>query len=816
MFKRSLRGRMVDKTTEGDVEVQNVLPLFIEAEFLGFPRSHVRSKPYLAAKDIGKGKSSRKGYVPDFCIYAESLPALIIETKAPGENARQAYNEATLYALEINKSFESNVNPCRFVFATNGEQFFAGHWDSDPTLDGLIADLTPGSSQLSKLRDLLGPEAVEKVARAATTTLRKHRYRRATSLGDGAAMLNSKLEPNTFAADLAPTLRRYFASKDQNDDPEIYDKAYISSDEVTSYDRILESFLKDRAARLQSSKEVKTTRKAAFEISTALRILKKRKSASGELQLITGGVGAGKSLFARRYKELLLPDDLKESTHWSFLDFNQAASLTEESKTWVSLNFVESLLREGAPINLRDAADQERVFSADLADRRAYYERMENLSTGRGELEKARDLESWRQDPFRAARGCSRYLQGDRAESIVAVFDNVDRRDSEEQLIAFQLALWFMAETRTLVLLQMRDATFEAYKDEPPLDTYKTGQIFHVSPPRFVDVVRRRLELALAAFDQDSHGEVHYKTTGGVKVSYPKSRAGNFLRQVYYEVFQQRKNIAVILESLAGRDVRKSLDMFMAIITSGHMPEEMISSIAHDRQVASLPEWILIRVLMRQDYRFFNNNSGFVYNIFDCDLKSVRPSNFLRIEILFHLIASRKVRGANGLEGFVAVTGLKHRLEHMGFVVGDVMLAIEALLNQGLIESDTFSTKGIDEQVSVRATASAWAHMRLLSCRMEYVSSVLPITPVANDILLTKVESGLSDESRTGHLSIGRRIALVRAFHRYLKSEYERHLAHPGYANIERTGARYIIDKVEDSFEFSRNTKVTQLDLLDS
>lgn len=816
MFKRPLGARVTDKTTEGDVEVQNVLPLFIEAEGLGFPRVHVRSKPYLAVKDVGKGRSARKGYVPDFCIYAESLPVLIIEAKAPGENARQAYNEATLYALEINKSFEAGVNPCRFVFSTNGEQFFAGNWDSDPTLDGLFADLVAGSSQLTKLRNLLGPEAVGKVSKAATTALRKHRYRRASSLGDGSAMLNSKFEPNTFAADLAPTLRRYFASKDQNDDPEIYDKAYISSDEVTSYDRILESFLKDRAARLQSSKEVKTTRKGADVISSALRTLKGRKSASGELQLITGGVGAGKSLFARRYKELLLPPDLRKNTHWAFLDFNQAASLTEDSRTWVSLNFVESLLREGAPINLRVAGDQERVFAADLADRKAYYERMEKLAAGRGELERARDLESWRQDPLKAARGCCRYLQGDRAESIVVVFDNVDRRDSEEQLVAFQLALWFMAETRTLILLQMRDATFEAYKGEPPLDTYKTGQIFHVSPPRFVDVVRRRLELALAAFDQDSDGEVHYKTTGGVKVTYPKSRAGNFLRQIYQEVFQQRKNIALILESLAGKDVRKSLDMFMAIITSGHMPEEMISGIARGQHVASLPEWILIRVLMRQDYRFFNNHSGFVYNVFDCDLKSARPSNFLRIEILYYLIASRKIRGANGLEGFVAVSNLEHRLEHMGFVIADVMLAIEALLEQGLIESDTFSTKGIDEQVSVRATASAWAHIRLLSCRMEYLSSVLPTTPVADDGLLKRIESGLVDESRTGQLTIGRRIALVREFHQYLVAEYERHLAHPGFANIERTGARYIIDKVEESLEFSRTVKARQLDLLDT
>jgi hypothetical protein len=60
-------------------------------------------------------------------------------------------------------------------------------------------------------------------------------------------------------------------------------------------------------------------------------------------------------------------------------------------------------------------------------------------------------------------------------EVLISVMDNVDRRDLKSQLDAFQLSLWFMEQTRSFVILQMRDETYERYKDKPPLDAFWTG-----------------------------------------------------------------------------------------------------------------------------------------------------------------------------------------------------------------------------------------------------------------------------------------------------------------------------------------------------
>ena len=69
--------------------------------------------------------------------------------------------------------------------------------------------------------------------------------------------------------------------------------------------------------------------------------------------------------------------------------------------------------------------------------------------------------------------------------------------DLDGQLKAFSLGLWLMNETRAFVVLQMRDQTYERFKNQKPLDTYRTGIAFHITPPRFIDVVKKRLDLSI-------------------------------------------------------------------------------------------------------------------------------------------------------------------------------------------------------------------------------------------------------------------------------------------------------------------------------
>jgi hypothetical protein len=809
---------MTAGASEGDVETQIALPILTLSEFLCVPLDEIRSKEGISARDIGKGSKRKVGYIPDFCVYKQSLPVLVVEAKAPTKDVAQAYDEARLYASEINRSFAHGSNPCCRIVATNGILLLAGHWDADPVISTRVDAIRPASPILDQLIALLGNKQLECLVLPISDALRSKGFKRPFNQGAGPTQIASKIEPNTFAADLAPVLRRYFSSRDQSTNEDIYRRAYISSNEVTSYDRILESFLKDRLSRAKRRTEIKTTRRKSEVITKTISSFDEKRPANGDIQLVIGGVGVGKSLFARRYKEFLQPETLSDKNHWAFLNFNNAHEDVTRWNDWVCEAFTTSVIEEGAPLNLRDASDQERVFANDLADRKAFYDRMEAVQAGRGALEQARDIEQWRQDFLKLTRGIARYLQGDCGDNLIVVFDNVDRREAAAQLAAFQTALWFMDQTRCLVILQMRDSTFEAYKNEPPLDTYRTGQIFHISPPRFVDVVNRRLELSLEALADEAPEQVRFQTRSGIKITYPKSHAGEFLKGVYIELFQKPNNVSRILEALAGRNVRRALDMFMAIITSGHMPEDVIASVAQGSGFRSFPEYRILRALMRQDHRYFNNNSGFIANIFNCDSRWQRPTNLLIPELLFYLLGQRKLRGDNGQTGFVALSRLLLDMDALGFVRDDTRDAARFCLEKGLIEVETSSLDTIRDRDSIKASASGWAHMRILSSRTEYLASVLPTTPLDDKQLSARIFDLMQTENRSGQVYFHQSLQLVEAFESYLRKQNQMLSVHPGFAGRKQSGSVYVLSKIQEALTFARkaDARVTgQADLLD-
>jgi hypothetical protein len=230
------------------------------------------------------------------------------------------------------------------------------------------------------------------------------------------------------------------------------------------------------------------------------------------------------------------------------------------------------------------------------------------------EAQKARvdDLQKWHDDPQRLAFGICRHFASERKDIVVVVMDNVDRLNLQNQLAAFQLSLWFLDQSKAFVILQMRDETYERFKDKPPLDTFRSGVVFHISPPRFLDVVKRRLELSLDFLSYNTPDRLEYHLSSGARITYPNSMLGEFIKSIYLELFDRKHNVSRVLQGLAGRDVRRALDMFVSILNSGHLQEEAITSTAKGAGDISIPEYRVLKILMRTEYRFFNDNSGFV------------------------------------------------------------------------------------------------------------------------------------------------------------------------------------------------------------
>ena len=80
-----------------------------------------------------------------------------------------------------------------------------------------------------------------------------------------------------------------------------------------------------------------------------------------------------------------------------------------------------------------------------------------------------------------------------------------------------------------------------------------------------------------------------------MRIRYPNSMLGEFLKTIYLELFDRRHNVSRILQGLAGRDVRHALDMFVSILNSGHLSEEAITSTAVGARGIAIPEYRILR-----------------------------------------------------------------------------------------------------------------------------------------------------------------------------------------------------------------------------
>lgn len=818
-------GKLSDKAyiNEADVELKVMYPILTNSGILNLDALWVRPKEYLAPTVLDKQAGKKSGYYPDFSVWMQGNPVLVIEVKDTDVTVDVGYREALLYARHLNARYPTGRNPCRFSLATNGIELLAGVWDQEwPLLRLKVEDLQPGTVATGQLEALMGRAALEAHAARIYAELRIERGLRPFNLAGGQALLAAKTPLNSFAAGLSPILRRYFSSVGEEDVSEIIKRAYVSSAEATEYDRVLEALLKDRASPRRDTpvQPLQPGKNDEPQLSTALRSFSASGTRTGQLQIIQGGVGSGKSLFARRYREVLEPEDLKAINHWAFIDYNNSPTSLRGAEDWLCRDFIESFQRENPGLDIYDSTVQRGIFSRKIQQRRSYYEQMRSISASEEIRARAKDIVKWQDDPFASSEGLAEYINGVTGKSLIVVMDNVDKLDLDNQLDAFQLSLWFMHRSKSFIILQMRDETYERYKNKPPLDTFRSGIAFHISPPRFIDVVKRRLELGLEYLADHNVDHSEYVLDNSIRVKVPKGEIGAFLTSLYGALFGRRTNIARLLEALAGRDVRRALEMFVSLVTSGHLSTSAITSTVRGAGEFQIPEHTVIKILMRTDYRFFSedNNTGFISNVFYYSNDWIIPDNFLVIEILYFLIMNRKTNGEIGLEGYFSVRRIQDEIGKLGYASEDIHAAINHLLSRQLIIAENFNFSAVSRDQSVKVLASGFMHLRILCSRIEYIYGVIPSVPISDRATAARLATYVNAESQRAPSS-RQKAEAVKCLVDFLDDELQRTRVHNPFFDSSRSGASYVVNAIQNSLHRYYNQRPTsenedQLDLL--
>lgn len=530
--------------SESDVEQKILYPFLVHPSFMGIPHEWIRTKEYMEPTDIDKSAGKRYGYIPDYSLWRNGFPLLIAEAKSPDDSIANALREAQLYSSRINNRYPPNVNPISYVLACNGAQFILAAWDSETEfLHAKLEDMRPGADILAAYKSILNKEEFENRAAAMNVAFQTRRFHRAANILPG-TVINEPIGVNSFAQELLPIVTEYFGQEVSDEPDEIMYRGYVTSDERTEYGSVLEQYLKDRARVMaEGTFQPLSTggRQGPADLLSQVRNYRQSRRITGRVQLIVGGVGSGKSLFMKRFFRLNLPNlpDIASKTKWAFINFNAEYRGAEEIREAVLAGFIDSFC-EHNNVSFSTLEELEALFHHEIAQWERGPVRLET-SKDRFNHERYLFITGLAKDKEKVVAAISRNYTSEKHFGLVVIFDNVDKRSRDVQLAIFEAAQWFKDLTHALVIVNLRDTTYLAHRDEKPLDAFKNAINFYIRPPRFSLMIKKRLELVLEKVQSDEKLGEHQSFTldSGAQVTYDSKRLSEFLLSIYESLFDR-------------------------------------------------------------------------------------------------------------------------------------------------------------------------------------------------------------------------------------------------------------------------------------
>ena len=558
----------IQKFTESDVEMKLIFPLLIKEtpEGLNFSDYHIQTKQSIKKLLIDKGSSS-KLYYPDLAIIVEGLPLVIIEAKKPGEDLNEAYRQACLYANELNRTFPNNINPCEFVIACDGLELYAGHTDSEPIYKIKNENWLSSDIDFDGFLKQFSLNAVLKSAQQKRALLgTKAKFNNPINLLGGKKIQNLESN-NTFGENISIQYEHLFNPKQETEKEGVVKNAYVKQNKLESHIIPIDTVFEKKLVN-QNSKDTSNTTTGIvnkFNNPDAL---------NNKVLLLIGSVGAGKSTFTTYLRKVALREEIRNKTFWVNLNLNDAPLNKEDIYKWVKVNIIESIKKDFSKIDFDELDFLLQLYEAEIKALKKGILKLFSPEDLDYKRILAEHLQKYQLDIDKTLNSLIKKVINDNDMSLVIVLDNCDKRNSEEQLLMFEVANWIKDNIKTIVFLPLRESTYENHRYEKPLDTVIKDLVFKIHPPSLEQVLLERVAYISKLNDKNKNG--YYHLSNGIKVKYPTKDEARFLKSILNSLFNNQF-FKTLISGFAGRNIRNGIEIFLDFCKSGHINEAEIT-----------------------------------------------------------------------------------------------------------------------------------------------------------------------------------------------------------------------------------------------
>jgi hypothetical protein len=159
---------------------------------------------------------------------------------------------------------------------------------------------------------------------------------------------------------------------------------------------------------------------------------------------------------------------------------------------------------------------------------------------------------------------------------------------------------------------------------------------------------------------------------------------------------------------------------FARMLSSGHFNADRVIGIGVGGK-ADIKHDLLIKTLMRADYRIYSEEAGFVKNIFQVPGNGFTGNIFLTIEILGFF--AQPQGDTDRIGGFRSYEELLSDMAGMGFGEDEVREQVRTLIKHKMLAYDGEDTELPADGDLIKISPSGFIHLRSLPNFIEYISS---------------------------------------------------------------------------------------------
>lgn len=702
---------------------------FILHDVLAWPRNQVKTEPYVG-----------NGFADYVLVKSNEDPIIFIEAKKDGiyfELPRPIKEDESSTYIRIDKLLTDQSiraamtqvrtycqdTGCEFAAITNGNEwiFFktferGKRWE---TLQAFVVrSLVYFEREYTKAYNELGFVSVtDYLSLQDLLTSSSPKDRSIYYAKDRIPSYSHPITANRLANFLRPVVNHYFGVIG-DDDAEFMDRCYVSQRDYEHTFDGMRSVIADSLSPYFEGYGVKQLTDTGKGGALGGKLTKKLKHGRvGEVLVLFGGKGAGKSTFIKRLLHHNPPRWLRDHAVIAIIDLLKVPEEPEVIRKAIWEGLVDRLDPEGLlsaeRSTLLDKLFSDRFETANRQELAGLTKASEAYNTQLNGL-----IASWKTDKRYCAQRLVNYWRS-QDKGVIVVVDNTDQYNSSNQNFCFTSAQEIAAELGCVTLISMREERFHSSKIHGLLDAFQNSG-FHISSPKPAEVFRKRLEYTKSLLVGAGPGKDMVVNQDTAVVS----DSATYLGIISREFRMEKSPLNSFLTACAHGDTRLSLDLFRSFLLSGYTNvEEMLAAGEWNFKIHQV-----IKPVMIPTRYFYDESLSDIPNIYQLRYNR-HSSHFTSLRILRKL--SKGVEGSS--VSHIPMATLKSYFAETFNMLDDFKRNADTLLRHGFVEADNRIDEYSESVDAMRITGYGLYMLRELSHIFAYLDLVCTDTGVFDE-----------------------------------------------------------------------------------